>query len=58
MMGGGSVGEAPGWYVRLFDERPGRRADAVLIGRIKNGLDTDAVMFCRFGNRKPHTYYW
>ncbi len=53
------IGEAPGWHVRLYDERPSRRADAVLLGRIAGDLAlADAAWFRRMGNRKPHTYYW
>ena len=32
------IGEAPGWQVRLYDERPGRRGDRLLIHRIICGF--------------------
>ncbi|MCK8787622.1 hypothetical protein M0638_24965 [Roseomonas sp. NAR14] len=57
--GNSTAGEAPGWFVRLYDERPGRRADRLLLYRLASGdADAENVVFFRYGNRKPHTYYW
>lgn len=57
--GSNRVGEAPGWYVRLHDERPGRRADRLVERHLARGhADPDAALFHRTGRRKPHTYYW
>jgi hypothetical protein len=53
------IGEAPGWFVRMCDKRPGRFADQAVIRLILAGkLDPDAATFRRNGSRKPHTYYW
>ena len=53
------AGEAPGWHVRLYDERPGRRGDTLLIHRIIRGfVDVENACFERTGGRKPHSYYW
>ncbi|MBK1661853.1 hypothetical protein E2C05_19165 [Paracraurococcus ruber] len=57
--GGGRVGEAPGWYVRLCDERPGRHADRLVEHRLVRGyVDPDAAVFWRTGRRAPHTWHW
>ncbi|WP_424138675.1 hypothetical protein [Roseomonas chloroacetimidivorans] len=57
--GNRDAGEAPGWHVRLYDERPGRRADKLTIGRLIVGNeDPEEATFIRQGNRKPHTWYW
>jgi hypothetical protein len=56
---GSRIGEAPGWHVRLYDERPGRRGDVILIRRIiLSEVDPEAACFERTGGRKPHSYYW
>ena len=52
------IGEAPGWHVRMFDNRPGRRADRLLIHRIiRRFVDVENVCFERTSGRKPHSYY-
>ena len=57
--GGSRIGEAPGWHVRIYDERPGRRGDRLLLHRIVRAfIDVHAVCFERTGGRKPHAYYW
>ena len=43
----------------MFDNRPGRRGDKLLIQRIiRNFADVDDACFERTGGRKPHSYYW
>jgi hypothetical protein len=57
--GGGRIGEAPGWHVRLYDERPGRRGDHLILERIRQGsVDADEAILVRNPGRKPHKYYW
>ena len=53
------IGEAPGWHAWLYDERPGRRGDKLLIHRIVCGFaDVKDARFERTGGRKPHSDYW
>lgn len=52
------IGEAPGWHVRLHDNRPGRFEDREILRKVAHDLvDMEAVTFPRTGGRKPHVYY-
>lgn len=54
----GSKGEAPSWWVRLFDNIPVRRRHAALCFQIKQGtLDPDAAPMGRI-ERRPHRFFW
>lgn len=57
--GNRDAGEAPGWHVRMFFERPYRRADRlILLDVAKGSIDADAATFFRGRGRKPHIWYW
>ena len=51
------VGEAPGWWVRLFNNRPLRMKDKMKCREVLYGADYDNMVW-QTGNRKPHHYYW
>lgn len=55
---GNFYGSTPGWWTRLFMNRPKRLADRRLLHRVVAGsVDPDAATFA-VGCRKPHKYYW
>ncbi|WP_424813571.1 hypothetical protein [Roseococcus sp. YIM B11640] len=57
--GNSEAGEAPGWHVRLFFERPYRRADRMTVLEIvKGNLDPDNATYFRGRGRKPHIWCW
>lgn len=50
--------QTPGWWVRLFMNRPKRAAIHRLERKILLGvLDPDST-YWPLGSRKPHSYYW
>ncbi len=51
-------GNSPGWYVKLFMNRPRRRQNKSLCRNILQGRkEYDETAF-PLGNSKPHVYYW
>ena len=52
------MAQTPGWWVRLFMNRPKRAAIRRLERKILHGkLDPDNTPW-PLGSRKPHSYYW
>lgn len=50
--------QTPGWWVRLFMNKPKRAAIHRLERKIETDrADADSVTF-PLGSRKPHSYYW
>jgi hypothetical protein len=47
----------PGWWNRLFHNRPRRRAEKVLLQRIKHNPSLSDLAIWPVG-RKPHWYFW
>ncbi len=48
----------PGWWTRLYMNRPKRRRDSQMLHSIRTDqIDPDSVAW-GLGNHKPHEYYW
>ncbi len=47
----------PGWWVKLYMNRPKRRKNARLCNRVLKGHDPESIAW-PVGNRKPHEWYW
>jgi hypothetical protein len=57
-LGFNCYGTSPGWWVRLYMNRPKRHKDKAMIGMVIAGaIDAEAAVFA-VGNRRPHKYYW
>nr|WP_314076276.1 hypothetical protein [uncultured Roseococcus sp.] len=57
--GGGRKGEAPGWFLHLFEERPSRHHDRRLLRQIVKGeMDADEAIFRRTETENRTSGMW